>query len=115
MTAKSWAEVETKVMELERENAELKERVETLERIGHELNQLAKSAIERHGAIIDKNERMEQALERACEWMDDYIDDKLDCEYCPLHGNKCIDYKFSKDNGCKRALIRHFKEGQDNG
>jgi hypothetical protein len=88
---------------LERENAELKERVETLERISHELDRITEIATERHGAIIDENERIERALEQACEW----FAENVDCRECPL---ACTHRCIGDPAGCKATLIRYFKE-----
>jgi len=103
MTAKSWPEIESKVAELERENAELKERNKTLERISRELDRQAEIAIERRWPIIDENDQLEQALERACEW----FVENVDCRECPL---ACTHRCIGDPAGCKAALIRYFKE-----
>jgi len=51
----------------------------------------------------------DQALERACETFVSFIAENEDCTICPIYkGKKCTLY--DETDGCKNALIRHFRE-----
>lgn len=70
--------------------------------------------------LEQENVELNQALERACEWQaKSIVDDGYRCcESCPFQLNKKICLKYS--GGCnleslKSALLKHFKEGQNNG
>jgi hypothetical protein len=83
MTAQSWPELAQKVADVIRENEVLKW-------------ELVK--------VKDENAKLEQALERACEWILKSANRK--CEGCPVRAipEPC---QLGK---CKETIIWHFKE-----
>jgi hypothetical protein len=108
MTAKSWSEIESKVVELERENTELKLQLKT------QVVEWNRQHEKRRKAQLQVA-RLEIALERACEMIVKATaanKGSTGCRVCPLFvpGRACIWFLKQGVNGCAEGLVKYFKE-----
>ena len=119
MIAKSWPEIESKVAELERENAELitsfnelnREYAEDIEKQNVSLSVINIKAEQ----LKQENVELTQALERACEMIVKATaanKGSTGCRVCPLFvpGRACIWFLKQGVNGCAEGLVKYFKE-----
>jgi len=96
---------------LEQENVDIKLQLECQKQINQALVKIAEK--DNREIIVMNRElnKLEPALEWACETLVNFIADYEDCSLCPVYkGKKC---KLSETDGCKDALVRYFEELQN--